>query len=147
MLGEGESVTPPWCGRIIVHSFFSAAVFSAEQVGLALAAWSWRCWSATELRCWSVVDDTLFKRAGKKVWAAGWFHDGSAKGPKPVGYGNNWVIAGIIVTLPMLDRRVCLPVLARLVVKLRSSAEAGPLDLSCLDHLPVGSSPRGAEYP
>ncbi|WP_083771072.1 MULTISPECIES: hypothetical protein [Frankia] len=31
-----------------------------------------------------VVDDTLFHRAGKKVWAAGWFHDGSAKG-QPAG--------------------------------------------------------------
>jgi hypothetical protein len=33
------------------------------------------------------VDDTLFKRSGRKVWAAGWFHDGSAKGPAPVGAG------------------------------------------------------------
>jgi len=64
-----------------------------------------------------VIDDTLFTRTGKKVWAAGWFHDGSVKGPKQVGYGNNWVIAGIIVTLPMLNRPVCLPVAARLVRK------------------------------
>ena len=26
------------------------------------------------------IDDTLFKRRGKKVWAASWFHDGSAPG-------------------------------------------------------------------
>jgi hypothetical protein len=64
-----------------------------------------------------VVDDTLFKRAGKKVWAAGWFHDGSASGPRAVGFGNNWVVAGILVSLPMLTRPVCLPVLARLVRK------------------------------
>jgi len=51
------------------------------------------------------------------VWAAGWFHDGSARGANPVGYGNNWVIGGILVSLPMLDRPVCLPVLARLVRK------------------------------
>jgi DDE superfamily endonuclease len=27
------------------------------------------------------IDDTLFRRRGKKVWAASWFHDGSAPGP------------------------------------------------------------------
>src|SRR5438270_2932 len=60
------------------------------------------------------VDDTLFKRAGKKVYGAFWHHDGAAKGPKPIGYGNCWVVAGIIVDLPFLSRPVCLPVLARL---------------------------------
>jgi hypothetical protein len=69
-----------------------------------------------------VIDDTLFTRTGKKVWAAGWFHNGSAKGPKQVGYGNNWVIAGIVVSLPMLSRPVCLPVAARLVRKKTVSA-------------------------
>ncbi len=60
------------------------------------------------------MDDTLFKRAGKKVYGAFWHHDGAAKGPKPIGYGNCWVVAGIIVDLPFLCRPVCLPVLARL---------------------------------
>jgi hypothetical protein len=27
------------------------------------------------------VDDTLFKRSGKKVFGAAWHHDGAAKGP------------------------------------------------------------------
>ena len=27
------------------------------------------------------IDDTLFRRRGKKVWAASWFHDGAAPGP------------------------------------------------------------------
>jgi hypothetical protein len=39
---------------------------------------------------------------------------GAAKGPKPIGFGNCWVVAGIIVQLPFLSRPVCLPVLARL---------------------------------
>lgn len=34
-----------------------------------------------------------------------------------MGYGNNWVIVGIVVRLPMLERSVCLPVTARLVRK------------------------------
>jgi hypothetical protein len=31
------------------------------------------------------VDDTLFKRSGKKVFGVAWHHDGAAKGPKPIG--------------------------------------------------------------
>lgn len=41
-------------------------------------------------------------------------HDGAAKGPKPIGYGNCWVVLGVIVDLPLLRRPVCLPLLARL---------------------------------
>jgi hypothetical protein len=33
--------------------------------------------------------------------------------PKPIGFGNCWVVAGIIVQLSFLSRPVCLPVLAR----------------------------------
>jgi hypothetical protein len=50
------------------------------------------------------VDDTLFRRLGKKVWAASWCHDGSAPGPQKVGFGHNWVMVGIVVTLPFINR-------------------------------------------
>jgi hypothetical protein len=60
------------------------------------------------------VDDTLFKRSGKKVFGLAWHHDGAAKGPKPIGFGNCWVVAGLVVQLPFLSRPVCLPVLPRL---------------------------------
>jgi len=59
------------------------------------------------------VDDTLFKRSGKKVFGATWPHDGAAKGLKPIGFGNCWVVAGIVVELPFLSRPMCLPVLAQ----------------------------------
>jgi len=68
------------------------------------------------------IDDTLFRRCGKKVWAASWFHDGAAKGRQKTGCGNNWVIAGIVVTLPFCSRPVCLPVMFRLVIKGTNSA-------------------------
>ena len=41
--------------------------------------------------------------------AASWFHDGSADGQRRAGYGNNWVIAAIVVRLAFLDRPVALP--------------------------------------
>jgi len=67
------------------------------------------------------IDDTLFRRRGKKVWAASWFHDGSAQGPAKTGYGNNWVVAAVVVWLPMINRPVAVPVLAKLVIKDTSS--------------------------
>jgi hypothetical protein len=46
------------------------------------------------------IDDTLFRRRGKKVWAAAWFRYGSAQGLRKTGRGNNWVVAAVVVTLP-----------------------------------------------
>jgi hypothetical protein len=67
------------------------------------------------------IDDTLFKRRGKKG-AASWFHDGSAARPAKTGYGNNWVVAAVVVRLLAVRRPVAIPVLAKLVIKDTSSA-------------------------
>jgi hypothetical protein len=50
------------------------------------------------------IDDALFRRRGKKVRAAGWSHGGSAPGRPEAGYDSNWVIAAVIVRLPMVNR-------------------------------------------
>jgi hypothetical protein len=42
--------------------------------------------------------------------------------PRKRGYGNNWVIAAVVVRLPLLNRPVALPVLAKLVIKGTTSA-------------------------
>ncbi len=69
-----------------------------------------------------LIDDTLFRRRGKRVWAASWFHDGSAAGPAKTGYGNNWVVLAVRVRLPMISRPVAVPVMAKLVIKGTTSA-------------------------
>jgi hypothetical protein len=96
------------------HRFFAAARWSADAIGLVLAdlivARLLPAGSAITI----AVDDTLFTRSGKKVFGVAWHHDGAAKGPKPIGFGNCWVVAGLVVQLPFLSRPVCLPVLARL---------------------------------
>ncbi|WP_322779317.1 transposase [Frankia sp. Cas4] len=118
------------------HRFFSHAVWSPEQLGLALARLVVTLLVPTGAVT-VAIDDTLFHRSGKKVWAAGWFHDGSATGPTTVGFGNTWVLVGIVVRLPMLDRPVCLPVLARLARTNTMSplpAAAGPPDGHHADH-------------
>jgi hypothetical protein len=60
------------------------------------------------------IDDTLFRRWGRKVHAAFWTHDGAAQGKHKIGRGNRWVVAGIVVRLPFCSSPVCLPVLFRL---------------------------------
>jgi hypothetical protein len=99
------------------HRFFSAARWCPRQVGLVMAELIVTGLLGPGERITVVIDDTLFRRRGKKVHGAGWFHDGSAAGQVKVGFGNNWVVAAIIVTVPYLSRPVALPVLATLAVK------------------------------
>jgi len=104
------------------HRFFAGARWPVDEVCLVLARLVVSLLVPEGEPVRVVVDDTLFKRSGRKVWAASWFHDGSAKDAKKVGFGNNWVVVGIIVTLPFMTRPVCLPVMAKLVVKRTTSA-------------------------
>jgi DDE superfamily endonuclease len=112
------------------HRFFSAARWSAEALGLALAKLVVMLLAPAGEPVLLAIDDTLFKRPGRKVHAIGWFHDGSAKGPHQVGLGNSWVIAAIVVRLPFWSRPVALPVLAKLVHKDITPAPASRLALA-----------------
>ena len=96
------------------HRLFTTARWSADELGLALADLIVTRLLPPGAALTIAIDDTLFKRSGKKVFGVAWHHDGAAKGPQPIGFGNCWVVAGIIVQLPFLSRPVCLPVLARL---------------------------------
>jgi hypothetical protein len=96
------------------HRLFTNARWSGDALGLVLADLIVTRLLPTDSALTIAVDDTLFKRSGKKVFGVAWHHDGAAKGPKPIGFGNCWVVAGIVVQLSFLSRPVCLPVLARL---------------------------------
>src|SRR5215467_11020484 len=93
------------------HWFFSRARWNAGDLGLAAAVLVVSLLVPAGAPVDAAVDDTLFKRRGKKVWAASWFHDGSAQGPAKTGFGNNWVILGIVVRLPFMSRPVAVPVM------------------------------------
>lgn len=99
------------------HRFFSAARWCPRQVGLVLAELIVTSLLPAGTPITVAVDDTLFRRRGKKVHAVGWFHDGSASGQAKLGFGNNWVVVAIVVWLPFLSRPVAVPVLAALAVK------------------------------
>lgn len=99
------------------HWFFASARWCPDRLGLAVADLAVRLFLAADEPLMLVVDDTLFKRSGRKVYAAAWCHDASAKAPrgiKRLAWGNCWVVVGLIVRPPMLSRPVCLPVAARL---------------------------------
>ena len=94
--------------------FFSAHHWATDQLGLALARLIVTKLVPDGVPITVAIDDTLFRRWGKKVHHAFWTHDGAAQGPAKLGRGNRWVIAGIIVKLPFCTNPVCLPVLFRL---------------------------------
>ena len=95
------------------HRFFAVARRSSDTVGSTLADLIVTHLLSVGLLVTVAVDVTMFKHCGKKVFGVAWHHDGAA-GPQPIGFGNCWVVAGIVVQLPFLSRPVCLPVPARL---------------------------------
>jgi hypothetical protein len=67
------------------HRFFSRARWSPDELGLAAAKLVAALLVPAGEPVVVAIDDTLFRRRGKKVWAASWFHDGSAPGPAKTG--------------------------------------------------------------
>ncbi len=105
------------------HRFFSRAVWSLDQVGLALARAVASRFVPDGAAVTVAVDDTLFHRYGRRVYGAKYQHDGSARGRDGIGRGNCFVIAGIVATVPFLARQVCLPVLFRLHIPKTSASK------------------------
>jgi hypothetical protein len=99
------------------HRFFSQARWDVDQVGVVLLRLVIDHLVPAGAPVTVAVDDTLFKRSGRKVALAGWHHDGAAKDRhrrNRVAWGHCWVVVGVVVVLPMVRRPVCLPVAAAL---------------------------------
>jgi hypothetical protein len=107
--------------------FFSAYTWDTDQIGLALARLIVDRLLGADEAIEVVIDDTLFRRWGPKVFGAFWTHDGSAQDPNALGRGNRWIIAGVIVTVPFCTHPLCLPVLLRLW---RGKGTASPVRLA-----------------
>jgi hypothetical protein len=101
-------------GTVSFHAacrFFSHAVWDVDRLGLLVARLIVDRLLAPDEPIVVVVDETLFKRWGRKVHHAFWTHDGSAQGGSKIARGNRWAVAGIVVRLPFCTAPVCLPVL------------------------------------
>src|SRR4029453_12455602 len=68
------------------HRLFTNARWSSDAVGLALANLIVTRLLPPGSPLTIAVDDTLFRRSGKKVFGVAWHHAGGAKGPTPLGF-------------------------------------------------------------
>ena len=107
--------------------FFSHYVWEVDRLGLGVAGLIVDRLLDAEAPITVVVDDTLFRRWGRKVHHAFWTHDGAAQGPDKLGRGNRWVIVGIVVRLRFCSHPVCLPILFRLWA---GKGTASPVELA-----------------
>ncbi len=99
------------------HRFFTTARWHPDAVGLTVLRLIIGHLLPIGAPLTVAVDDTMFRRSGRRVYAAHWGYDGSlkvAKGNQKLSRGNTFVVAAVVVMLPFLDRPVALPVLARL---------------------------------
>lgn len=128
-LGEG-TVTGMWqaarlAGRLHHsrgHDFFSRARWSTDKVGLRLLEGVVALLVPAGAPLRLALDDTLFRRSGKKVWGSFLHHDPTAGGEHAVRQGNSWVVVGLLVELSFMHRPVCLPVIFRLYRPTRPDA-------------------------
>ena len=98
------------------HYFFARARWQVDDLGLAVARLVVLLLVPPGEPLTVAVDDSVFRRAGRKVYGAGWQHDGSSPSQNKLSFGTCFVTCGIVVHLPFCTRPVCLPVLARLVL-------------------------------
>lgn len=99
------------------HNFFSRSVWSLDELGLHVMALAQARLMEPGVVVRLAVDDTLFRRSGRKVAHAFFQHDGSGTGPGAVAFGNNFIVLGMLVDLKFMTRPVCLPILFRLYKK------------------------------
>jgi hypothetical protein len=98
----------------LAYRFFATARWSADQLGLVLLDLIAAMLVPADAAVVLAVDDTLWRRTGRRLHGAAWHHDGAGPGRHRPAWGHRWVVVGVIVQLPVLTRAVCLPILARL---------------------------------
>lgn len=118
------------------HRFFSRRRWSADLLGLQLASLLVHHLLPAGAPIELAVDDTLFRRSGRKVFGARWCHDGSAPGPRAIGFGNCFIVVGIVVPVPLCGRQVCFPVLFSLWLAGPKVSVARDLVLRLGQHFP-----------
>ena len=79
------------------HYFFARARWELDQLGLAVAQLVVLLVVPPGADLRVAVDDSVFRRSGRKVHGAGWQHDGSSPARNKLSYGNCFVTAAILV--------------------------------------------------
>jgi hypothetical protein len=106
-----------WCWpHDRAHYFFARAAWDLDELGVAVARLVVALLVPPGGAVTVAVDDSVFRRCGRRVFGAAWQHDGSSPAKNKLSFGTCFVTCGIVVALPFCTRPVCLPVLARLHV-------------------------------
>ena len=95
LLGAGLSRAWP---HDRAHYFFARARWEIDELGLAVARLAVLL-VPVGAPLTVAVDDSLFRRAGRKVYGAGWQYDGSSPAQDKLSFGTCFVVAGIVVHL------------------------------------------------
>jgi hypothetical protein len=104
------------------HYFFARAAWDLDELGLAVARIVVLLLVPAGEPLVVAVDDSVFRRSGRRVFGVAWQHDGSSPARNKLSFGTCFVTAGIVVRLPFCSRPACLPVLARLHVPGKGTA-------------------------
>lgn len=105
--------------------FFSKSVWSTDALGLALLRTVLAFAPPGPLV--AIVDDTIARKTGRHIWGANVHHDPLGFVPRSLCFGHNWVVLGIVIEVPWVQRAVAVPVLWRLYRsrKTRTGARGG----------------------
>ena len=98
------------------HYFFARAAWDLDELGVAVARVVVALLAPAGEPLVVAVDDSVFRRCGRRVCGAAGQHDGSSPARNKLSFGTCFVTCGIVVALPFCSRPACLPVLARLHV-------------------------------
>lgn len=112
----------------LAYRFFATARWYPDQVGLVLLGLITTTMTPVGAPVVLAVDDTLWRRTGRKLHGATWHHDGNGPARHRPAWGHRWVVVGVVVRLPFAPRAVCLPILARLWIP--RDADRTPLALA-----------------
>lgn len=97
------------------YNFFSRSCWTVRDLGFHVAVQVVAGMNAVgELLL--IVDATLLHKRGSHVWGIGWFYDpvASTKTRKATASGNKWVVLGLGIPIPGINRYFCLPIHAML---------------------------------
>ena len=116
------------------HRFFSRASWCPDGLGMAILDLIVTHLVAKGAALELVVDDTLYKRCGPKVWGVRWHHDATSTSSRPVAKGTCYVVIGIVVSPAFMTRSICLPIHVRLWLpkpKLAKKRKTNKADKNC----------------
>jgi hypothetical protein len=109
------------------HRFFSQARWNVDALGRVVLGLVLK-FIPQDADIVVAVDDTLNRKTGKRIWAAGMHHDPlrSTASRAVFSFGHNWVVLSVQIRLPFAPGKVwSLPILMRLYRRKQKNRKAG----------------------